>query len=146
MEKIKVTCAMKNIFGCIPYRRKYHYHPTLSEVIVAVNKLMKFDLCLVDSYVAKGAGTRKMGLVMASTDQVALDAVASKIAGVNPKSIRYLQLASKEGLGTIDFTTKGLPWEQFAEKFPRRGLKGSLFSKAFEIVHKLHLDKRLMLD
>jgi uncharacterized protein (DUF362 family) len=146
MEKIKVTCAMKNIFGCIPYPLKYRYHPILSEVIVAVNKLMKFDICLVDSDVAKGAGTRKMGLVMASTDQVALDAVASKIAGVNPKSIRYLQLASNEGLGTINFTNKGLPWRYFASKFPRRGIKGSLFSKAFEIVHKLHLEKRLMLD
>ncbi|MHC3128455.1 MAG: DUF362 domain-containing protein [Candidatus Bathyarchaeota archaeon] len=146
MEKIKVTCAMKNIFGCIPYPRKYRYHPILSEVIVVANKLMKFDLCLVDGDIAKGAETRKMGLTMASTDQVALDAVASKIAGVNPKSIRYLQLASREGLGKIDFTTKGIPWEYFAPKFPRKGIKEQFFSKAFEIVHKLHLERRLMLD
>lgn len=146
MEKIKVTCAMKNIFGCIPYTRKYRYHPILTEVIVAANKLMKFDICLLDGDVAKGVGTRKMGLAMASTDQVALDAVASKIAGVNPKSIRYLKLASKEGLGKLDFTNKGLPWKYFAPRFPRRGMKGGLFSKAFEIVHKLHLETRLMMD
>ena len=146
MEKIKVTCAMKNIFGCIPYSRKYRYHPILTEIIVAVNKLMKFDLCLVDSYMAKGSsGTRKVGLTMASTDQVALDAVASKIAGVNPNSIPYLQLASKEGLGTLDFNVRGLPWQDFTN-FPRRGIKGNFFSKAFEIVHKLHLEKRLLLD
>ena len=146
MEKIKVTCAMKNIFGCIAYPRKYRYHPILSEVIVAANKLMKFDLCLVDGDIAKGVGTRKMGLGMASTNQVALVAVASKIAGVNPKSIRYLQLASREGLGKIGFTTKGLPWEYFAPKFPRKGVKEQFFSKAFEIVHELHLERRLMLD
>ncbi len=147
MEKIKVTCALKNIFGCIPYSRKYRFHPILTEVIVAVNKLMKFDLCLVDSDMAKGSSeTRKIGLTMASKDQVALDAVASKIAGVNPKSIPYLNLASAEGLGTLDFNVKGLPWQYFAPRFPRKGIKGDFFSKAFEIVHKLHLEKRLMLD
>jgi len=146
MEKIKITCALKNIFGCIPYPRKYIYHPFLSEVIVAANKLMKFDLCILDGYIAQGVGTRKMGLVMASTDQVALDAVAAKIAGVNPNSIRYLQLASREGLGKTDFTTKGLPWEYFGAKYPRRGVKEKFMSKAFEIVHKMHLERRLMLD
>lgn len=146
MEKIKITCALKNIFGCIPYPRKFVYHPFLSEVIVAANKLMKFDLCIVDGYIAQGVGTRKMGLVMASTDQVALDAVASKIGGVNPKSIRYLQLASREGLGKIDFTTKGLPWEYFGARYPRRGIKEKFMAEAFEIVHKMHLERRLMLD
>jgi len=146
MEKIKITCAMKNIFGCIPYPQKYRYHPFLSEIIVAANKLMKFDLCLVDGEIVQGVETRKLGLAMASTDQVALDAVAAKIAGVNPNSIRYLQLASREGLGKTDFTTKGLPWEYFGAVFPRRGTKEKFMAKAFEIVNKMHLESRLMLD
>lgn len=40
-ENIKLTCALKNIFGCNPYPRKFKYHPLLEEAIVAVNKIMK---------------------------------------------------------------------------------------------------------
>ena len=146
MEKIKVTCALKNIFGCIPYPQKYRYHPFLSEVIVAANKLMKFDLCLVDGQIIQGAQTRKMDMAMASTDQVALDAVAAKLAGVNPKSIKYLQMASKEGLGRISFKNRGIPWEYFGGIFPRRGTKEKFMAKAYEMVNKMHLERRLMLD
>lgn len=145
-EEIKITCALKNIFGCIPYPRKYVYHPFLSEVIVAANKLMKFDLCILDGNITQGVGTRKMGLAMASTDQVAFDSVAAKIAGINPKSINYLQLASREGIGEITSSTKGIPWKYFGAKYPRKGIKKKFMNIAFEMVHKLHLEQRLMLN
>lgn len=146
MEKIKVTCALKNIFGCIPYPRKYRYHPYLSEIIVAANKLMPFQLCLVDGQIIQGVETRRMDMAMASTDQVALDAVAAKLAGINPKSIKYLKMASKEGLGTINFKNRGVPWQYFGGIFPRRGPKAKFMAKAFELVTKMHLERRLMLD
>jgi len=44
IEKIKITCALKNIFGCNPYPKKFKYHHNIYEAIVAINKAMKFDL------------------------------------------------------------------------------------------------------
>jgi uncharacterized protein (DUF362 family) len=62
---------------------------------------------------------------MASQDPVALDTAASKIAGVNPKTIKYLQLAQKEGLGKMAFTTKGEPLECFKAQYPKKAYKTS---------------------
>ena len=85
-EKIKLTCALKNIFGCNPYPKKFKYHSKIEEAIVALNKAMKFDLCIIDGNIISGAKPRKIGLVMASKDPVAIDAAAAKIAGINPKT------------------------------------------------------------
>ncbi|MEM5867695.1 MAG: hypothetical protein QXG39_07230 [Candidatus Aenigmatarchaeota archaeon] len=67
------------------------------ETIVALSKLMKFDLHIIDGNVVSGIHPRRLGLVMAS-QPVALD-TAAEIAGLNPKKIEYLQFAEKEGLG-----------------------------------------------
>jgi uncharacterized protein (DUF362 family) len=45
---------------------------------------MKFDLHIIDNNIAAGIAPRRMGLVMASQDPVALDTVAAKIAWLNP--------------------------------------------------------------
>ena len=52
MEPIKLTCALKNIFGCNPYPKKFRYHSNLGEAIVAIYKVMKFDICkeLITAY------------------------------------------------------------------------------------------------
>ena len=143
MEEIKVTCALKNIFGCNPYPKKYKCHPKLSETIVALNKAMPFDLCIIDGNIVSGIQPQKLGLVMASKDPVAIDAAAAKVAGVNPNKMRYLKLAAKEGLGKIVFVEKGLPLAYFKEKYPKKGLQKKFMGKAFGLVVKLKLGKRL---
>jgi hypothetical protein len=41
-------------------------------------------------------------VILASADQVAIDAVAAKMMGFDPLSIRYLRLAHERGLGKAD--------------------------------------------
>lgn len=146
MRKIQISCALKNIFGCNPYPRKFVYHSILNEAIVAVNKAMKFDLCVFDGNIVTGVQTRKLGFVMASTDPVALDSVAAKIANVNPRSVKYLSLAEKEALGTTSVITKGISWKYFRARYPRKVAKSKLFNIAYDLVLKLHLETRLGLD
>jgi len=146
MRGIKISCALKNVFGCNPYFKKSVYHPRLKEVIVAVNKVMKFDICILDGNIVSGVQTKKLGLVMTSTDPVAFDSVAAHIAWVNPKSIKYLQLASKEGIGETTFTPKGVNCEYFRARYPKRGIRSEFTSMAFDIILKLHLESRLGLD
>jgi uncharacterized protein (DUF362 family) len=143
LEKIKITCALKNVFGCNPYPKKFTYHSKLDETIVAVNKAMKFDLCLVDGNIVSGIQPRRLGLVMASTDLVAIDVAAAKIAGVNPKGIRYIQLAAKEGIGNTFFIEKGAPLNYFRERYPRENAEKKLMSRAYDLVIRLNLGKRL---
>ena len=143
VEEIKITCALKNIYGCNPYPKKFKYHSKLGPTIVALNKVMKFDLCVIDGNIVSGEKTRRMGLVMASKDPVAIDAAAAKIAGINPKTIKYLQLAVKEGLGNTNFIQKGIPLEYFKAQYPRRGVQKKLMLKAYELVAMTGLGKRL---
>jgi len=146
IPKIKLTCALKNIFGCNPYPQKFRYHNRLEETIVAINKVMKFDLCLLDGNIIFGDQTRKLGLVMAGTDSVAFDSAAACIAGIDPRSIGYLNLARKEGLGNTVFVPRGVSLEYFKARFPQRGLKSRLYGAGLKTVRKLHLESRLGLD
>jgi len=142
-EKIKLTCALKNIFGCNPYPKKFKYHSKIEEAIVALNKAMKFDLCIIDGNVVSGAKPRKIGLVMASKDPVAIDAAAAKIARINPKTIKYLQLAAKEGIGHTNFIQKGIPLDYFKARYPRKGIQKKLMGKAYGLIVTMGLSKRL---
>jgi len=54
-----------------------------------------------------GAGSRTMvprvgNLILASEDQVAIDAIAAKIMGFDPLAIPYLRMCAERGLGTAD--------------------------------------------
>jgi len=145
-EEIKVTCALKNIFGCNPYPKKYNYHPTLGEMIVAVNKAMRFDLCIIDGNIVSGIQPRRLGLVMSSRDPVAIDASAAKVAGINPRSMKYLQLAQKEGLGKTSFTSRGASPTYFQQRYPRKTASKKIMAKAYLLVNRLKLGKRIGLE
>ena len=119
VDPIKLTCALKNIFGCNPYQKKFKYHPDLGNVIVALNKAMPFDLCLIDSNIAAGVQPRKLGLVMASVDPVAIDVAAAKIAWLNPDKIPYFAVAEREGVGSRAYVARGERLEDFRALYPK---------------------------
>jgi uncharacterized protein (DUF362 family) len=146
LPQIKITCALKNIYGCNPYPLKYKYHKNLDEVIVAINKLMKFNLCILDGIIVSGVQPKKLGLIMSSLDPVAFDAAASKIAGVNQKSVKHLLLAQKEGIGNISYTPRGMSLEYFREKYPRKGFKNMIMQTGYNLVYTFGLEKRLGLE
>jgi len=143
MPGVKLTCALKNIYGCNPYPNKFRYHRKLDEVIVALNKVMKFDLCVVDGNIVSGVQPCRLGLVMASRDPVALDVAAAKIAGLNPKSIKHIMLANREGLGNTSFIPKGMALDYFKARFPKRGPKSKLMSWAYKLVVTMGISERL---
>ncbi len=82
---VKMTCALKNIFGCNAVLRKSVYHKMLSEAIVGLNKIMRTSLVVIDGLVVNGKYTKQLNLVMASENVVAADVAASWLLGLNPK-------------------------------------------------------------
>jgi uncharacterized protein (DUF362 family) len=100
------TIAMKNMFGIAPapfYRGSWNksklHTPSTHKSVVDICLYKKPDLCVVDASVAL-VGThlsgkpRNLGLILASFDPVAVDAVGSYLLGHNPKKIEYLTLAN----------------------------------------------------
>ena len=144
MHFTKISCALKNIFGCNPYPKKFKYHSRLNEAIVALNKIMRFELCILDGITVYGSKTLRMGLVMASEDAVAMDAAAAVIMGVNPKSVDHIMLAEKEGLGSTSFKVKGEKLDYFRDKFPKKKFSNRIVELGYKAVCALGLDKRLV--
>jgi uncharacterized protein (DUF362 family) len=128
MRATKITCAMKNIFGANGVVRKMTYHHLLDEAIVGMNMMVRPHLTVVDGLVGLGKFPKRIGLIMASTDCFSVDWVASKIMGYKPSSVRFLNLAIKEGLGTPnEVRTCGEKVQDFAEIFPREGFVASRY-------------------
>jgi len=123
MRATKITCAMKNIFGCIGTPRKIVYHKFLDEAIVGINKILHPHLTVVDGTVALGRFPIKLNLIMAGTDPFAVDWIASKIMGYKSSSVKFLKIVVNEKLGDPkDLVVKGEDVTGFAKIFPKQGL------------------------
>ncbi len=109
-----MTGAIKNSYGILPGAQKAMLHKAAGsperfhEVIVEVFRLRVPDLFIVDAVVGmEGNGPaspdlRDIGLVLASDNAVALDAVIATMMGVDPGRLRFLQKAKELGLGDHD--------------------------------------------
>jgi uncharacterized protein (DUF362 family) len=129
MRETKITCAMKNVFGCIGYRRKIGYHPFLDEAIVGIKKIIKHHVTVVDGLVALGRFPVKLGLIMAGVDPFSVDWVASDIIGFNPLKVGFLRTAMKEKLGNSSgITTCGEKVVEFKKVFPGENFASSKYS------------------
>jgi uncharacterized protein (DUF362 family) len=106
------TGAMKNAFGGLLNTRRHYTHSWIHETLVdllAIQKEIHSGIfAVMDGTTAgNGPGPRTMypeikNVVLASGDQVAIDAVAAKLMGFDPLSIKYIRLAHKAGLGVGD--------------------------------------------
>jgi uncharacterized protein (DUF362 family) len=138
----KISCALKNIYGCNPDPEKFKYHQKIDEAIVALNKVMKFHLCIVDGIIVSGVQPRRLGLVMASRDSVAIDVAAARIAGVNATP-RHIILASREGMGSTSFIPRGIAPEYFAKRYPRKRAANKVMELGYKLVQTVGLETRL---
>ncbi len=129
MGSIKLTCALKNFYGCNAFPKKSVYHKALAEAIVFINKQIRTDLVVVDGVVVTGRSTKKLNMVMSSENIVATDAAVSNLLGLAPRSVKQIRIAQKEGLGDPDFTPLG-DFSYFRKNFPRRVFKDGLRQKA----------------
>lgn len=135
----KISCALKNIFGCNPIPKKFKYHPKIDETIIALNKIMNFRLCILDGQIVLGNKPKKLSMIMASQDIVAFDSAAAKLLGVNPKSIRHIMLAKEEGLGNLSFVPKGEGIKFFENQYPRKGLRDKILFSAYQFATRTGL-------
>jgi len=145
MSLTKISCALKNIFGCNPYPKKFKYHPKLNETIVALNKVMPFELHILDGLVVCGSQTSKLGLVIGSRDPVTMDTVAAMIMRVKPISIGHIVLAEKERIGKSSFEVKGMNLDYFRKKYPKVKFSKKILTLGYKIACALGLEKHLVM-
>jgi uncharacterized protein (DUF362 family) len=107
-----VTLAIKNLHGIVSDYDKLYRHCyrelALARKLTDLLRIRRIDLNVMDALVAQEADHAtegrpvEMGLILASTDAVALDAVASAVMGLVPDEVDTTRLAGEAGLGEAD--------------------------------------------
>ncbi|MFO0658438.1 MAG: DUF362 domain-containing protein [Polyangiaceae bacterium] len=106
------TGAMKNAFGGLLNTHRHYTHSWIHRTLVdllAIQKEIHTGLfAVMDGTTAgNGPGPRTMipvikDYMLASSDQVAIDAVAAKMMGFDPMSLEFINVAHQDGLGVGD--------------------------------------------
>jgi uncharacterized protein (DUF362 family)/NAD-dependent dihydropyrimidine dehydrogenase PreA subunit len=139
--------AIKNSYGILPGAQKAKLHKAAGspkrfhEMLIDVFRLRIPDLFIVDGVVGmEGNGPvspdlRDIGLILASDNAVAMDAVISTMMGLKPSKLWFLQKAKEAGLGDYDLSTikvigKLKPIPDF--KLPPLGGEASTDNKALQ--------------
>ena len=108
-----LTGAVKNLFGCIPGKRKvqWHFntginHQAFALMLLELATLLRPRLTIMDAVIGmegNGPGSgdpRKIGVLIGGRDPVAVDVVASAVVGVAPGSLPIIDAAARAGIGT----------------------------------------------
>lgn len=108
-----ITGAMKNAFGGLLHEKRHWTHSMIHETLVDLLTIQKEIhpgiFAVMDGvFAGDGPGPRCMvpyikDYILASDDQVAIDAVAAKMMGFDPMSLKFIRLAHEAGLGCGKF-------------------------------------------
>ena len=138
-----ITGAMKNAFGGLLHRNRHWTHSVIHETLVDLLMIQQdihpgIFAVMDGTFAGDGPGPRAMrwhekNIILASADQVAIDAVSAKLQGFNPLDITFIRLAHEMGLGVGDPNeieilgydiTEEKPWDFVQEDtFASRGQK-----------------------
>ena len=107
-----ITGAMKNAFGGLLHRNRHWthavIHDTLVDLLMIQQEIHPGLFAVMDgTFAGDGPGPRAMrwhekDILLASADQVAIDAVSAKLQGFDPMDIRFIRHAHELSLGVGD--------------------------------------------
>jgi len=107
-----ITGAMKNAFGGLLHRNRHwthaEIHKTLVDLLMIQQEIHPGLFAVMDgTFAGDGPGPRAMrwhekNIILASADQVAIDAVSAKLQGFDPMNIPFIRIAHEMGLGVGD--------------------------------------------
>jgi intein/homing endonuclease len=104
-----ITGAMKNAFGGLLNKRRHWTHGVIHETLVDLLQIQQdihsgLFAVMDGTFAGDGPGPRAMrwhekDILLASADQVAIDAISAKLQGFDPMSLGFIRLADERGLG-----------------------------------------------
>lgn len=101
----KLTCAMKNMKGCIPDSEKRRFHTMgLHRPIAELSELLYPDLTVVDSICGdltfeEGGNPVQTDRVLLGYDALLIDSYCARLIGYDPDEIGYLREALQNNRG-----------------------------------------------
>lgn len=115
-----MTCAVKNLFGCVPGLQKAEFHmrfpdrEQFGEMLVDLCETVAPALTIADGIVAlegdgpAGGSPKVLGILLGSEDPYLLDLAAAKLIGIAPQKVPYLAAAMRRGLCAQSFSDEAL--------------------------------------
>ncbi len=107
-----ITGAMKNAFGGLLHRNRHYTHAVIHDTLVDLLTIQQdihpgIFAVMDGTFAGDGPGPRAMrwhekDILLASADQVAIDAVSAKLQGFDPTAIRFIRRSHEMGLGVGD--------------------------------------------
>lgn len=107
-----ITGAMKNAFGGLLHRNRHWTHSVIHETLVDLLNIQQeihpgIFAVMDGTFAGDGPGPRAMrwhekNILLASADQVAIDAISAKLQGFDPMAIKFIRLAHENDLGVGD--------------------------------------------
>lgn len=104
----RMTCALKNMKGCIPDSEKRRYHNLgLHRPIAYLNKALKQDLVIVDGIMGdltfeEGGTPVNMDRIIIGRDPVLVDSYVCELMGLSPHEVEYISIAESLGIGSTN--------------------------------------------
>jgi len=141
-----MTGAMKNAFGGLLRENRHWTHAVIHETLVdllAIQKEIHPGIFAVTdgTICGDGPGPRAMvphikNYILASADQVAIDAVAAKMMGFDPMSLKFIRLAHEAGLGCGDVKELNIVGEDISDvNFHFHGKQDTFASRGQKLIY-----------
>lgn len=133
----KMTCALKNLKGCIPNSEKRRFHTMgLHKPIAYLNKALRTDLIIVDGLAGdldfeEGGNPVQMDRIILGFDPVLVDSYVANLMGYDENEIPYIKIAESIGVGRCisskeqvnelneNNNTKKIPYSREIEKLSK---------------------------
>lgn len=145
-----VTLALKNIAMSYPaadyyghprgtMKHEHHFFDDMHSFIAAMVKRFPIHLAITVGHPAMigygpiGGHAVESGMVIASTDAVAADAVGARLLGFSPQAVRHLWEAARLGLGGTETDEMEFPAMRLDKAFA--AFTKAAYGRAFELEH-----------
>lgn len=105
-----MTCALKNMKGCIPNSEKMRFHTMgLHKPIAYLNKLIKQDLIIIDGLMGdlnyeEGGNPVEMNRIIAAKDPVLADSYVASLMGFEIEEVPYIKISETIGVGSTNLS------------------------------------------
>ena len=141
-----MTGAMKNAFGGLLHRKRHWthsvIHETLTDLLAIQQEIHPGLFAVMDgTFAGDGPGPRAMrwhikDRILASNDQVAIDAVAAKMMGFDPMGIKFIRLAHERGLGCGDVSEINVVGEDISQvNWQFTGVENTFASRGQKLIY-----------
>ncbi len=107
-----ITGSLKNSFGGLLHRKRHWTHAVIHDTLVDLLQIQQdihegLFAVMDGTFAGDGPGPRAMrwhekDIILASADQVAIDAISARLQGFDPMAIRFIRRAHEAGMGIGD--------------------------------------------